>query len=188
MRLLESYFKDVLEVNKNTELLEYLETNLLGMVEYQVKLENFVKQSSLDDEFIKNKLLVKHARFKSMLNEIVSNPYNIVYELNDEEKKIERFFKSDKIYSTNSNTINIIGEYRKLTSFASKLFENVKSIKFVLDDLENQKNVLEILNQTIEVFRRAFIEYSSITNQIDLSVKNFEKFSRECIDIGENAK
>jgi hypothetical protein len=52
---LTSYFKDVLEVNKNTELLEYLETNLLGMVEYQVKLENFVKQSSLDDEFIKNK-------------------------------------------------------------------------------------------------------------------------------------
>ncbi len=123
-----------------------------------------------------------------MLNEIVSNPYNIVYELNDEEKKIERFFKSDQIYSTNSTTINIIGEYRKLTSFASKLFENVKSIKFVFDDLENQKNILEILNQTIEVFRRAFIEYSSITNQIDLSVKNFEKFSRECIDIGENAK
>jgi putative ABC transport system permease protein len=91
--------------------------------------ENFVKQSSLDDEFIKNKLLVKHARFKSMLNEIVSNPYNIVYELNDEEKKIERFFKSDQIYSTNSTAINIIGEYRKLTSFASKLFENVKSIK-----------------------------------------------------------
>ncbi len=47
MRLLKSYFKDVLEVNKNTELLEYLETNLLGMVEYQVKLENFVNNHLL---------------------------------------------------------------------------------------------------------------------------------------------
>lgn len=188
MRLLKSYFKDLLEVNKNTKLLEYLETNLLGMVEYQVKLENCVKQSSLDDEFIKNKLIFKQSRFKSMLNEIVSNPYNIVYELNDEEKKIERFFKSDQIYSTNSTTINIISDYRKLTSFASKLYENVKTIKFVFDDLENQKNILEILNQTIEVFRRAFNEYSLITNQIDLSVKNFEKFSGECIDIGANAK
>lgn len=188
MRLLQNYYKSVLEINKNQDFLNFLEFSLHEFMNYKSRLEKFTIQYSNDNKSIKSNTLYNYYGFKNIVNEIVTDPHNIIHTLAHEDEKINRFFNSDEIYSTDSTTINIIGEYRKITSFANRIYKEVLSLKDKIDNTEDQKELLILLNKTISIFQSTYDEYSLITNHIDESVKIFEEFSKKCIDIGANAK
>lgn len=188
MRLLQSYYKSVLEINKNLEFINFLESSLRDFMTYKARLEKYTNQDSYDNKSIKNNTLFNYYGFKNIVNSVVTDPLNIINTLAYEDDKINRFFNSDEIYSTDSTTINIISEYRKITSLAYRIYKEVLSLKDKIDNTEDQKELLILLNKTISIFQSTYDEYSLITKHIDESVKNFEEFSKKCIDIGSNAK
>lgn len=180
------YLRTKLEVNKNEELLMFIESTLIEIIEYKTKLETLTKQTALDEHFINKKLFHNTCAYRSKIRDILENPWHILQGLADEDIKIERFSKSDNIYSVGSDILNIIAEYRKLTSFARGIYDQINKVGN-FDECDSKTRLEEVKAMTL-IFERAFVEYSSFTNSIDLSVKNFLDFSRKCIDIGENAK
>lgn len=190
MEDLSQYISNSLEINKNEELYNFLESFFLLITSYKNKLEHLMKQTALDEAFIYDKTVSERISFSENSYSILC-PYHILTRLTNEDKKIESFFNSDVVFSFDSRFVKTISDYRKLTSFARNIFEELESISYERGDFligMTNKERLEILNEVYDVIKLAFVEYSTLVNEIDSSVKKYIEQVRKSIDIGSNAK